>query len=63
MFASVACYALARVSDTGDRAWLTASGIEFGLAASTKHLGLVVLAVAIAVFIWDAWRRNLSWRV
>ena len=60
MFASVACYALARFADTGDRAWLTASGIEFGLAASTKHLGLVVLAAAVAVFVWDAWRRNLA---
>jgi len=61
MFAAMACYSLARFAETGARSWLFAAAIEFGLAASTKHLGLVVLAVAAAVLVWDGWRRSLSW--
>ena len=56
MFASAGCYALARFVDTGHRPWLTVSGLEFGLAASTKHLGLVVLAVAAVALAWHSWR-------
>ena len=56
MFASAGCYALARFAETGHSPWLTMSGLEFGLAASTKHLGLVVLAVAAAALIWHGWR-------
>jgi 4-amino-4-deoxy-L-arabinose transferase-like glycosyltransferase len=62
MFASVACYALARFARTGHSSWLTASAIEFGLAASTKHLGLVALTAASAVLVWDCRRRQVAFR-
>jgi 4-amino-4-deoxy-L-arabinose transferase-like glycosyltransferase len=62
MFASVACYTLARFATTGHSSWLTASAIEFGLAAATKHLGLVVLTAALAVLVWDCWRRQTAFR-
>jgi Dolichyl-phosphate-mannose-protein mannosyltransferase len=58
MFASAGCYALARFAETGHSPWLTVSGLEFGLAASTKHLGLVVLAIAAAALTWHSWRRG-----
>lgn len=57
MFAALACYALARFVETNAGSWLIASGLEFGLAASTKHLGLVVLAAAALVLAWQ-WRRG-----
>lgn len=62
MFTSVACYALARFAETARSAWLLAAAIEFGLAASTKHLGLVVAAAAGAVWLWDGWRRKVPFR-
>lgn len=49
MFASLACYALARFAETDAWSWLIASGLEFSLAACTKHLGLIVLSVAVIV--------------
>lgn len=57
MFASLACYALARFGETNARSWLVASGLEFGLAAATKHLGLIVVAVATVILAWH-WRRH-----
>jgi 4-amino-4-deoxy-L-arabinose transferase-like glycosyltransferase len=62
MFASVACYTLARYVATGHSSWLIASAIEFGLAASTKHLGLVVLTAAVAALVWDYRRRQVAFR-
>jgi Dolichyl-phosphate-mannose-protein mannosyltransferase len=59
MFVAIACYALARFAETDRFAWLGASAIEFGLAASTKHLGLVAAAAAVAVLAWDRRRRHL----
>jgi hypothetical protein len=57
MFASLACYALARFAETDGWSWLIASALEFGLAASTKHLGLIVLAMSAVVLAWY-WRRR-----
>jgi len=62
MFASAACYTLARFAWTGHSSWLTASAIEFGLAASTKHLGLVALTAALAVLVWDCRQRQVAFR-
>lgn len=57
MFASLACYALARYAETAHRPWLAVAGLEFGFAAATKHLGLVLLAAALAVLTWEWLRR------
>lgn len=56
MFAALACHALARFAETNARSWLFASAFEFGFAASTKHLALMVLAVAAVVLAWH-WLR------
>jgi len=58
LFAGAGCYALARFAESDARAWAVIAAIEFGLAAATKHLGLVVLAIAIACYVLTAgWRR------
>jgi hypothetical protein len=62
MFAAVACYALARYAETGRSPWLIASALEFGLAVSTKHLGLVVLAVAAGLLLRASHRGRVPWR-
>lgn len=57
-FAGAGCYALARFAETAHRSWLIVAGLEFGLAASTKHLALVVLAIAVTMSAAVQWRRK-----
>ena len=59
MFVSVAVYALARFAETGSRPWFLIAALEFGLAAATKHLALVALAIAAALLAWELWRRRM----
>ncbi len=61
--AAAACYALARYAEDEDRGWGTIAALQFGLAAATKHLGLVVTAVALLVFVLHAARGWHSVRV
>lgn len=58
LFAAAGCYALARDAVSAGRSWLIVAGLEFGLAASTKHLGLVVLAIAVAICAALLWRHR-----
>lgn len=60
MYAALGCYALARFVETAERRWLFAAGLEFGLGAATKHLGLIVLGIACAILTWVLWRRKHS---
>jgi hypothetical protein len=59
MFVSVAVYALARFAETGSRPWFLIAALEFGLAAATKHLALVALAIAATLLAWELWRRRM----
>jgi 4-amino-4-deoxy-L-arabinose transferase-like glycosyltransferase len=63
MYAAVACYALARFVDTRRQEWLIVAALEFGAAASTKHLALVVLAIALAALSLAQRARGLAWTV
>ena len=48
---AIACYALARYADQGQLAWGALAALHFGGAAATKHLGVVVTIVALAIYV------------
>jgi hypothetical protein len=50
LHAGVGVYALIRADGVEEQRWLVIAGLQFGLAAATKHLGLVALASALIVF-------------
>ncbi len=58
LFAGAACYALARSAESDSRAWMLVAAVEFGLAAATKHLGLVIFAIAITSYAVGVWWRD-----
>jgi hypothetical protein len=58
LFAGIACYALARFAESGSRPWLLVAALEFGLAAATKHLGIVILAIAVTTYGVTVWWRG-----
>jgi hypothetical protein len=49
LHAAIACYALARYADRGELPWGALAALHFGGAAATKHLGIVVTFVALAI--------------
>ncbi len=51
LHAAAACYALVRYADTSERSWAIVAALQFGLAAATKHLGVLVTIVALALFV------------
>jgi hypothetical protein len=61
--AAAACYALARYAEKKDRSWGAIAALQFGLAAATKHLGVILTAVALLVFVLQAARGRRSVRV
>ena len=62
LHSAAACYALARHAETRNRSWALLAGLLFGVAAATKHLGIVVTAAALATFVVFA-RDGSRWRV
>ena len=57
--AAAASYALARYAEKRERSWAAIAALQFGLAAATKHLGVVLTGVALLVFALQAapgWR-------
>jgi 4-amino-4-deoxy-L-arabinose transferase-like glycosyltransferase len=53
LHAGAACYALARHAEQGDRGWRAIAALQFGVAAATKHLGVIVAVVALALYaVW-----------
>jgi 4-amino-4-deoxy-L-arabinose transferase-like glycosyltransferase len=54
LHAAAACYALARYAETGERAWAVVAALQFGAAAATKHLGVIVTLAALTVFVGAA---------
>lgn len=51
LHAAAACYALARYAETRERPWGIVAALQFGLAASTKHLGVPITMIALALFV------------
>jgi hypothetical protein len=60
LHAAAACYALARYTEEGERAWGLVAALQFGLAASTKHLGVFVTLIALSLFLLAAARGTRS---
>jgi len=58
----VGCWALARAFETASQRWVIASGLSFGFACATKHLGLLALASAAIVFVGSGVLGRRSWR-
>lgn len=55
LHAGLGVYALVRAGHARDRGWLTVAALHLGLAGATKHLALVVTAVALGAFVlWHA---------
>jgi hypothetical protein len=49
--AAVAVYALVRAYGGGSRRWITVTAIQLGLCCATKHLGLVIAACTLTVWL------------
>jgi dolichyl-phosphate-mannose-protein mannosyltransferase len=61
--AAAASYALARYAEKRERSWGAIAALQFGLAAATKHLGILLTGVALLVFVIQAARGWRSVRV
>jgi 4-amino-4-deoxy-L-arabinose transferase-like glycosyltransferase len=59
---AAAGYALARYIVHGERPWAMIAGLQLGLGAATKHLGIVVAIVAVMVFVIAAVRSGRTFR-
>ena len=51
LHAAAACFALARFGETDQRAWGIVAALQFGIAAATKHLGVIVTIVALTIYV------------
>ena len=51
LHAAVACYALARYAEQGELAWGALAALQFGGAAATKHLGVIVTILALTLYV------------
>ena len=51
LHATAGCYALARYAEENERAWGAIAALQLGLAAATKHLGLIVTGIALALYV------------
>lgn len=51
LHAAAACFALARFGETNQRAWGIVAALQFGSAAATKHLGVIVTIVALGIYV------------
>ena len=59
---AAAGYALARYVVHGERPWALIAGLQLGLGAATKHLGIIVAIVAVMVFVIAAVRSGRTFR-
>ena len=59
---TAAGYALARYVVHGERPWAVIAGLQLGLGAATKHLGIIVAIVAVTVFVLAAVRSGRTFR-
>lgn len=48
---AVACYALARYAERDELAWGALAALQFGGAAATKHVGVIVTILALVVYV------------
>jgi Dolichyl-phosphate-mannose-protein mannosyltransferase len=48
---AVACYALARYAEQDELAWGVLAALQFGGAAATKHVGVIVTILALAFYV------------
>jgi 4-amino-4-deoxy-L-arabinose transferase-like glycosyltransferase len=51
LHSAAACYALARYVQSQESAWRTVAALQFGMAAATKHLGVIFAVVALMLYI------------
>ena len=58
LHSAAACYALARYVQSQESAWRTVAALQFGIAAATKHLGVIVAVVALILYILSAARSH-----
>lgn len=63
LHAAAGCYALARFWEQDERAWAIVAALQFGTAAATKHLGVFVALIALALYVAAALRagRGARW--
>jgi 4-amino-4-deoxy-L-arabinose transferase-like glycosyltransferase len=61
LHSAAACYALARYAESGDRRWQVLAVLQFGAAAATKHLGVIVTLSALAVYAGVSVRAGRGW--
>jgi hypothetical protein len=62
LHAAAAVYALARFAEERERGWGAMAALQFGLAAATKHLGVILAAIALALYVLWAVRSHRSLR-
>jgi hypothetical protein len=60
LHATAGCYALARYAEQNERAWGAIAALQLGLTAATKHLGLIVTGIALALYVIGVLRRTGS---
>ena len=51
LHAAAAVYALARYAEERERGWGAMAALQFGLAAATKHLGVLLAVVALGLYV------------
>jgi 4-amino-4-deoxy-L-arabinose transferase-like glycosyltransferase len=56
LHSAAACYAVARYRETRATPWRTVAGLQFGMAAATKHLGVLVTIIALAMLVVSGFR-------
>ncbi len=55
---AAACYALAHYAASREWSWGGLAALQFGLAAATKHLGILVTVIALGLFVVAAHNRR-----
>ncbi|MEO6238969.1 MAG: glycosyltransferase family 39 protein, partial [Vicinamibacterales bacterium] len=56
LHAAAGCYALVRFWEQDERAWAVVAALQLGTAAATKHLGIFVAVIALALYVAAALR-------
>ena len=59
---AAAVYALARYAEERERGWGAIAALQFGLGAATKHLGVILAVIALALYVVWAVRSRRSLR-
>jgi hypothetical protein len=58
--AAAAAYALARYAELDERPWAVVAALQFGGAAATKHLGVILTLLSLALYVLWMWRHERS---